>query len=260
MRLVLAFVLLTGCQGPKGDKGEPGSAGATGPAGSNGTNGSNGMNGTTPDGGVAPSTTSCSPTQAFCENNRVWYCTKSGADAFGGGDCAASANSSANNPYSCATAGCPIGQTACCKPAKPVYIINIGGAIPFAATSYVSGDIAGLGYIPIAMPAPGCANMTAFFEYFNSSMVAIGSCTASTVGVTTSILRSAVSPGTAITMPSPNVSLSLNSSDPTKSCSAWTGTVTWDSDVPSWKITYNVTCSQVGKTGVTLTGTISGDS
>lgn len=42
-------------------------------------------------------------------------------------------------------------------------------------------------------------------------------------------------------------------------CATWGGTVRWDSDVPSWKVTFNMACTDVGKTSTTFTGTMSGD-
>ena len=74
-----------------------------------------GLDGFVGDGGklgdakAAPgSPTSCTPGEAFCEDNKLWFCTYSGADAYGGGDCAVS-YPSATNPGVCTTTGCPGG-------------------------------------------------------------------------------------------------------------------------------------------------------
>src|SRR5258707_13341841 len=102
---ILVILLTIGCQGPKGDAGPPGPVGGNGSSGMNGGNGTNGMNGMTPDGGVAPVAVNCAPATSFCDSNRVWTCTRSGADAVLTQDCATVVGTT-NNPTTCATTNC----------------------------------------------------------------------------------------------------------------------------------------------------------
>jgi hypothetical protein len=69
-----------------------------------------------------------------------------------------------------------------------------------------------------------------------------------------SIDRTKVQPGT-LTMPVAGVS--VGGSVGTTNCNAWTGTIQWV-DVPSWSLTFNLTCSQAGLSSFTLSGTMSG--
>lgn len=75
-----------------------------------------------------------------------------------------------------------------------------------------------------------------------------------------SMSRPMKAPGEVISLPSSRVTtLMLNDVDATKRCTQWTGTLTWNSDVPSWSVTLDATCSETGKSGIKLVGTFSGD-
>ncbi|WP_223759886.1 hypothetical protein [Myxococcus sp. RHSTA-1-4] len=77
--------------------------------------------------------------------------------------------------------------------------------------------------------------------------------------LTLQMKRPLTSPGQVFTLPDSRVSLSLDPFQSARSCRAWTGTVTWNSEVPSWSVTFNATCSEAGKSDIRLTGTWSGD-
>ena len=264
MRSVLAIapvLVLIGCQGPKGDPGPMGVAGPSGMNGKDGTNGAAGEPGNTPDGGVPPTTTSCSPTQAFCEGSRLWFCTKSGADAYGGGDCTViyGTASTARNPYICSATGCSPGQSACCRPTSSTCDWNLGGT--FATTGSNLTPVAGTSCNPpLAVPTACPANVGTFTSYvIQTQAPAANMCVATTNFFQFTIPRTMLAAGQTVTMPQAGVNVQLTStSDPTKTCSAWTGTMTWNSDVPNWSITFGLTCSEATKTGVTVTGTMHG--
>jgi len=74
-----------------------------------------------------------------------------------------------------------------------------------------------------------------------------------------SVERPMTAPGERISLPNTRVSLIKHTADATTSCTAWTGTVTWNSEVPSWSITLDATCGETGKSGIRLIGTFSGD-
>lgn len=252
--LVLVGLIITGCPGPQGPPGPPGMPGTPG------TNGTNGANGSNPDGGLVGTTTSCTPAQSFCEGNRLWTCTKSGADATGGQDC--TGQSTANNPYICSTTNCPyyFNTGACCRPTKATCNWNITG--PTNLTGMLFGTFGPTqGYscsTPTAIP-PSCTPTVGTF-YVNISSVHASACPPANDGIYVNIDRTKATVGQTITLPATGVNVFYTTAnDTTKSCSAWTGTVTWNSDVPSYKVTLSLTCSEQGKTGVSVSGTIQGD-
>lgn len=260
MRLLFALGLMAacGCQGPQGPTGPQGPAG---PAGMNGSNGANGMNGNSPDGGSGGSGppgvwSNCTPTTSFCDTNRLWTCTRSGVDAIGGYDCAIYGGST-TNPYVCSATTCPATSNgACCRQTLSTCDWNIGGTLSFSGTM-LPPTAGGSCSAPSAIPT-GCA---ANVGLFNGTLVYTIStmCPATTYLVQFSIPRPSYAAGATITMPATGVSAQLyDSTDTTKSCTQWTGTMMWNSDVPTWKVTFNLTCSEAGKTGVTMTGTMQG--
>lgn len=159
---------------------------------------------------------------------------------------------STTNPTGCFTDKCPPGSTACCRQAKAPCRWNL-------TTPALSGEF--FTYLleqPYCVVSSTCATDSTFSVTFYPRING----TACSPDVFTYALVSLKRPMTAgelISLPNSRVSLSVYSPDSTKSCSQWTGTVSWGSDVPSWSITLNLTCSETGKSGIQLVGTFSGD-
>jgi hypothetical protein len=63
------------------------------------------------------------------------------------------------------------------------------------------------------------------------------------------------------TLPDPTVEITSDGFGATdggsENCSAWTGTVTWSADVPNWKVTFDITCSNSWNHGSVI-GTLQG--
>lgn len=249
---VAVVLLVVGCQGPKGDPGPPGPPGENGKSGTNGTNG---MNGTTPDGGTPPQPVSCTPSKGFCVNNTVATCLLSGADAILGVDCSLpTLGGSASNPFSCVEeSACPIWNGACCKRMKPP-----------CTWSFTEPALTGSGSLYYAGPGMNCGLPStclanAFQVGINGAEGDATACPPTTtytnLGLT--IPRSTVVVGQTITLPFKDASVSYSRGG--QSCYSWTGTVRFDSDVPTWKVTLNLTCSEAGEQTTKLVGTLSGE-
>jgi hypothetical protein len=57
----------------------------------------------------------------------------------------------------------------------------------------------------------------------------------------------------------PQSGITITSAGTTVACSAWTGSLTVHSDLPTWRVSLDVTCSDPDKPGIRLVGTASGD-
>ncbi|MFP2959423.1 hypothetical protein ACLEPN_16680 [Myxococcus sp. 1LA] len=73
------------------------------------------------------------------------------------------------------------------------------------------------------------------------------------------LTRPLTTPGQTFTLPSSRASIYLYADRSSGQCSTWTGTVTWHSDVPAWRVSVNATCSETGKGHIQVVGTYSGD-
>jgi hypothetical protein len=192
-------------------------------------------------------------------------CTRSGLDATGY-DCAALG--STMNPYKCFD-NCPSqlpGYGPCCAavnnpppppPSKPRCVYAVTS--PLA----VSGDDNTMNS-PASCSAPrlpscaGLGTMDLSFEYQPRT------CPPSNIDwrFNLSFDRTKLTPtGTPITTATTGISLSYTDYGTSgNDCSQWSGTVTWFSDVPSWKAALDVQCTDPGAaTKVHLTGTFNGD-
>jgi hypothetical protein len=154
----------------------------------------------------------------------------------------------------CFTDKCPPGSTACCRQTKSPCRWNL-------TTPALSGE-----YFNYALGQPYCAlfstcagdpslDLTFYPSYGSTTCPATTPFTYASLSLT----RPMTASGEVITLPNSRVRLVLVNSDSTKTCTQWTGTVTWGSDVPSWSVTLNVTCSETGKSGIRLVGTFSGE-
>lgn len=241
----------TGPQGPQGPPGPQGPAGpAGGPPGPQGPKGDTGPQGPPgpqgPAGSLGPQI--CAPGKPFCAGNTLWYCTKSGADAVLPSDCT---GGTANNPTGCFPTGCPPGAAGCCRPSKE----TCRWAFTSPSTSggvYSATTAPGGGYC--AAP-PSCAQ-DAFTLVVYPTLGAV-TCPAKTTYISLQVTRPLPPLGQAVTLPDSRVSLSL--SDSGTSCYSWTGTLTVTSDVPSWRVSVNATCSETGKSSIRLVGSANGD-
>jgi hypothetical protein len=254
---ILVILLTFGCQGPKGDPGPQGPGGGVGGTGSGGATGGNGSGGSGGSGGgIPPVAVTCNPGAQYCDANRLWSCTRSGADATLYQDCNTAFGGSANNPFTCATTHCPYYTTTgvCCRPTKATCTWSLGGSVSLSGTVYPAGyEQLGTYCAPPTAPPANCASGDFSVQMFQPHAAA---CPPADDRVSLTIKRGTLTPGTSITLPNAGVSLIEYVSG--KSCSSWTGAITWDADVPHWKVTFNATCSETSNT-TTLTGTMSGE-
>ncbi|WP_241759191.1 collagen-like protein [Pyxidicoccus parkwayensis] len=238
---------LIGPQGPKGDTGAQGAQGTQGPKGDTGPAGPQGPKGDT--GTLGPAI--CTPGESFCEGSSLWACTKSGADAIRTAKCA---GGSATNPTGCFSDNCPAGDSACCRPTKPVCKWSFTN--PSASGTYYAGYTDGE---LLCNPTPAPCTDAATFEvqlYRGGGAIQCGT---GLNHLSLRLTRPLASPGQVFTLPDSRVTLSLNALQSNRACSKWTGTVTWNSEVPSWSVALDTRCSEAGKTDLRVTGTWSGD-
>jgi hypothetical protein len=85
----------------------------------------------------------CTPAQMFCSGSTRWTCNLSGTDANSPEDCSAM-QSSASNPFICATSQCPAGTTACCRPTNPLCVWTQTDPVASMGTDYGGGITADL--------------------------------------------------------------------------------------------------------------------
>jgi hypothetical protein len=234
----LSVLLLAGCS----------SASASS---ANGGSGNGSSSGGGADGGVqgAGSVVTCTPNQPFCDGNALWQCTRSGQDAVNGTDCTSLSNlGTASNPAGCFTTLCPSGQPACCRLSKAACVWEL-------TTPAATGTSAS------AAPALGCSGPTscasdAFSVFLGGAQA---TCPSSSLLVEATFARSVFAVGQAISFPPANpanASVAFESS--VQTCFSWTGTLTWNADVPNWEVTFDLTCSEAGKSAIQIVGTMSG--
>ena len=251
-----AALALVACQGPAGPAGPAGGpAGPTGPQGPLGPAGPQGPAG--PPGPAGGGGAACPANKQFCDGHVLWTCTRNGNDAVFALDCSTwYANVygiSANNPGRCMNSGCANGGDVCCTLTKPTCTWSITAPVTSAGSGYAPGDTdPNLVCRPSSsIPCPGQGSFSV--AWYQST----GTCPRTYYSIGMSLDRSKVTAGATVTLPATGASVSY--SDATTNCSQWTGTINWVADVPSWKLTANLTCSDAGKTSIKIAGTFQGD-
>ncbi|WP_237726787.1 collagen-like protein [Corallococcus coralloides] len=190
----------------------------------------------------------CTPATLFCEGNKMWSCTRSGTDAALYANCA---GGSANNPTSCFSDNCAPGSSACCRPAKATCRWNFSSPVT-SGTYFTYAD--GQNYCSLPTSCDGVSN----FQVVVVADVKSQQCGQGTFrDLNIIIKRPLTTPGAVIQLPDNRVSLSFSA--PGNNCNSWTGTVRWDSDVPSYSVSVDATCSESGKSHIRFVGTVSGD-
>jgi hypothetical protein len=224
--VVAGVALVISCSG-----GPPQSMAMTSGGGPGGGNGGNSSGG----GG---SGFQCTPGAPFCDGNTLWNCTRSGSDAWGQADCTASG--SATNPGICGTT-CPAGAAACCARSQPTCTWDV--TTPFAASGNTNTPTTVSACGPPTTPP--CSGGGSF-------VVIVSDLTVCPVGsIVLEIDRTRFKPGN-LTLPAAGLTLGSGG------CYAWSGTIDWISDVPSWSVQVNATCTTTGMTGITTNATLSG--
>ncbi|RKH00232.1 collagen-like protein [Corallococcus carmarthensis] len=237
-----------GAAGPPGPQGPPGPAGGPpGPQGSAGPQGPQGLQGPMgPPGGQGAAL--CTPAMMFCEGNKLWSCTKTGTDAALLSDCV---GGSATNPYGCFSDNCAPGSSSCCRQEKASCRWSFSS--PATSGTFFT-YAAGKDYC--ALPTP-CQEVGTFqvgvLADPNAQQCGQRTFTQLSIG----IKRPLATPGAVIQLPDSRVSLYFSGSANT--CSSWTGTIRWNSDVPSYNVSVDATCSEAGKGGIRFVGSVSRD-
>jgi len=197
----------------------------------------------------------CTPKESFCEGATLWSCTRSGTDAVLREECG---GGTSTNPIGCYATQCPGGGTACCRRAKASCRWSFTAPATeeevFLSTSFVARD--GEGFCQAPSPCTADSDFSTFFTIIGETNV----CNAPFSSVSFGIRRPLPAPNTVYTLPDSRVwSMSLSAPAAANSCTKWTGTLTWHSDAPSWKLSVNATCSEAGKSHIKLVGTYSGE-
>lgn len=260
MLLVLSLAL--GCASEPGPQGPPGAPGADAPlAASRGA------------------ATSCTTGDRFCDGTTIWRCTRSGLDAEREIDCAAQSRPA--NPGLCTTDASRCFATApCCTSTLPQCVWSFFQPDATAGETFTSNASGTESCLPgrAGRPAPLPSGYQAASSCPGSPTLsyawtkAYDGCPRSYRSLSLAIDRVAVRLGT-ITLAAagvPGVTLTLQRSvqqtsggfyaaEAAGSCSSWTGTIAWISDLPSWRVTINATCAETGKETLKVIGTMSGD-
>jgi hypothetical protein len=180
--------------------------------------------------GTAPPSVTCNPGEMICNGNHLWSCTLSGHDATHVEDCIA--EGTASNPSTCITSGCPGGNAACCKRSDDpcVYSVTspvamVGTCTPPQATLNTTCGTLSFVVFTTPAPAPNVCSLDIFevFAAIDRMKHAVG--TSFSLGAGDAVIYSA----TTIGVPA--------------NCSVWTGTVHWISDIPSWRVDLDLTCT-----------------
>ena len=241
-----------GLQGPEGPQGPVGPQGSVGPQGPQGPVGPQGPQG--PAGPPGNGDAICTPATVFCDGNKVWRCTKTGTDATVSEECS---GGTANNPFGCFTDHCSPESGACCRPTKATCRWN------FSSPS-ISGSFFTRPFIRRTPSSENwCALPTPCGEFKVSVILpegpeVCGQTPGSSIHIR--IDRALTTPGAVIQLPDARVELGASATGrPEKTCDSWTGTIKWNSDVPSYNVSVDATCSEAGKGNLRLVGTVSGD-
>lgn len=192
----------------------------------------------------------CKRGEAFCDSANLSYCSRSGTDAVSFGACA---GGTANNPAGCFMTDCPGGATACCRPGKAT-----------CRWSFTSPAISGQTYgfdenrdKENYCVAPSTCDQNSLTFYIAPPKTT-GTCPVM-VGRSVHVIIGRPLPplGQIVTLPDSRFFVSSGGT-PT-SCSAWTGTLIVHSDVPTWRVSLDLTCSDPNLRDLRLVGSASGD-
>jgi hypothetical protein len=193
--------------------------------------------------GPVPTSVICRPGEQFCSGNHLWSCTLSGHDATHVEECGA--GGTGTNPATCATSGCPSGRRACCK--------RESEPCEYAVTSPLG--VAGTCFPPQATLNPSCGSFS--FSVVRSPAPALNVCSSDIFQVIAVIDRTKHAVGTSFSLgPGDALIYSATTMGVSASCSSWTGNVQWLSDVPSWRVDVDLTCTNTGS--IHLVGTFHG--
>jgi len=198
----------------------------------------------------------CTPGESFCEGATLWACTHSGTDAVRSARCK---GGDPSNPVGCHSTGCGEDETACCRTAQPTCRWDVTSPIVSAGVTYsnsFNSPVTNTGYGFYCYTQFNCATDDRLVVQWTNPQFA--SCDASVKSASVYIQRPLTTPGQVFTLPNNKVQVYLTAGDPNQGCSTWTGSVTWDSDLPNWKVRVDATCSATGKSHIKLVGTYSG--
>jgi hypothetical protein len=183
------------------------------------------------DGGTPPATINCNPGELLCNNGHLWSCTLSGHDANHVLDCAGQGTTT--NPASCSTSACPNGATACCTRQDSTCSYSLTS--PFA----LQGDTC---TPPTLTEMPTCGKLA--FNLVEIPQPAPNVCSSDITEVIVSLDRATHTPGSTFALASGDSVLYVAvQGGVSTSCSGWTGNVHWISDVPAWRVDFDLTCT-----------------
>jgi hypothetical protein len=196
-----------------------------------------------------PAAIACTPGESFCDGAALSHCSRSGADAISFGSCS---GGSATNPVGCFANDCPGGATACCRPAKAT--CDWSFTLPaMSGRTYESNEDATQGNCVAPSPCD-----THSLTFYIAPPKTAGTCP-TMVGRSAHVIIPRPLPTLGQTVTLPRSGIWITSGSATEACSAWTGSLTVHSDLPTWRVSLNATCSEPGKSHIRLVGTAHGD-
>lgn len=230
-----------GKQGPQGERGPPGERGPQGEQGPKGDVGPAGQKGDKGDPGALAAV--CTPDAVFCDGAVLRTCSRSGTDAVLREDC--SAAGSPANAGRCID-HCPSGG-ACCGRAKPTCSATITHPVGLGVTTYGTPFVAAGHCAATALPCPGLGPLVVEVTAAPAACAA-----APNIALTARFDRAMIKPGQTVSLPTPAVVVEA------LGCAKWTGDATFYTDVPTWKVSFDLTCADADKAGLRLRGIFEG--
>jgi hypothetical protein len=190
-------------------------------------------------------------------------CSKAGTDASRWSDCqdlGPNAGNTVTNPFSCFTKTCPgtpaSWGTICCRHTKPICVASVSSNPAFNLSLYFSEDdrSCSLG------TGGGChQNGVPVFAFANKTAQ-------DSVKINLWLFPDKVMPGAkvdiAILSQLPAECAGMQQVSLTqggKTCTSWSGIVTFKAPVPSFSVVLDLKCTEMGKTDLALAGTFTGD-
>jgi hypothetical protein len=208
----------------------------------------------------------CTQGKSFCIANQIWQCTLSGSDATLKQTCDPTpVVATSNNSYTCfedcSSKG--INTSPCCTWTKPRCRATFTSDPTLDFTSYVSLiNLTSSGNV-CEFDMKTCNKGDAGSELIPTFGVFGVPTLGSSVSLGLALDPAKISPGQTknlsdLASPCANEN-QVSVSQGGTSCTHLTGTVTWTSGPPSFSISFNLTCTETGKSGVTFVASFTGE-
>jgi hypothetical protein len=153
----------------------------------------------------------------------------------------------------CTTTGCNGGASACCRTQRPTCVVAL--TEPQASAARYYGGVFDPNETCVGPTGSTTCPGTQMYVYW-TRRAGVDAC-APASALTVMLTRPLAAANTTFTLPASGVYLSLSSAG--QFCLSWTGTLTWHSDLPAWRVSINATCADPGMQDLRVVGELSGE-